>query len=102
MLSSPTKLYDLADTATKTVTTDSDLGTVKNLASFANGLKGISSSNMNMVTMPVQYDSADANRVLVDKAKAQLVWTALKNDRAIPKAATKGTATGTAKGVVSS
>jgi LCP family protein required for cell wall assembly len=102
VLSSPTKLYDLADTATKTVTTDSDLGTVKNLASFANGLKGISSSNMNMVTMPVQYDSADANRVLVDKAKAQLVWTALKNDRTIPKAATKGTATGTAKGVVSS
>ncbi|NMI61010.1 MULTISPECIES: LCP family protein [unclassified Streptomyces] len=102
VLSSPTKLYDLADTATKTVTTDSDLGTVKNLASFANGLKGISSSNMNMVTMPVQYDSADANRVLVDKAKAQLVWTALKNDGAIPKAATKGTATGTAKGVVSS
>ncbi|MFF7921789.1 LCP family protein [Streptomyces mirabilis] len=102
VLSSPTKLYDLADTATKTVTTDSDLGTVKNLASFANGLKGISSSNMNMVTMPVQYDSADANRVLVDKAKARLVWTALKNDRAIPKAATKGTATGTAKGVVSS
>ncbi|MER5662413.1 LCP family protein [Streptomyces mirabilis] len=102
VLSSPTKLYDLADTATKTVTTDSDLGTVKNLASFANGLKGISSSNMNMVTMPVQYDSANANRVLVDKAKAQLVWTALKNDRTIPKAATKGTATGTAKGVVSS
>ncbi|MFJ8026296.1 LCP family protein [Streptomyces sp. NPDC096311] len=102
VLSSPTKLYDLADTATKTVTTDSDLGTVKNLASFANGLKGISSSNMNMVTMPVQYDSADANRVLVDKAKAKLVWTALKNDRTIPKAATKGTATGTAKGVVSS
>lgn len=101
VLSSPTKLYDLADTATKTVTTDSDLGTVKSLASFANGLKGISSSNMNMVTMPVQYDSADANRVLVDKAKAQLVWTALKNDRTIPKAATKGTATGAAKGVVS-
>ncbi|MER5537436.1 LCP family protein [Streptomyces mirabilis] len=102
VLTSPTKLYDLADTATKTVTTDSDLGTVKNLASFANGLKGISSSNMTMVTMPVQYDSADVNRVLVDKAKAQLVWTALKNDRTIPKAATKGTATGTAKGVVSS
>lgn len=102
VLSSPTKLYDLADTATKTVTTDSDLGTVKSLASFANGLKGISSSNMNMVTMPVQYDSADVNRVLVDKAKARLVWTALKNDRTIPKAATKGTATGTAKGVVSS
>ena len=29
------------------------------------------------------------------------VWTALKNDRPVPKAATEGTATGTAKGVVS-
>ncbi|MFD5080698.1 LCP family protein [Streptomyces sp. NPDC058371] len=102
VLTNPKKLYDLADTATKTVTTDSDLASVKNLASFASGLKGISSSKMNMVTMPVQYDSADANRVLVDKSKAQLVWDALKNDRAIPKAATEGTAGGGAKGVVSS
>ncbi|MFF1450706.1 LCP family protein [Streptomyces sp. NPDC058274] len=102
VLTSPKKLYDLADTATKTVTTDSDLASVKDLASFASGLKGISSSKMNMVTMPVQYDSANANRVLVDKSKAQLVWDALKNDRAIPKAATEGTAGGDAKGVVSS
>ncbi|MFJ2392207.1 LCP family protein [Streptomyces sp. NPDC087843] len=100
VLTSPTKLYQLADTATKTVTTDSDIGSVKDLASFADGLKGIGSSHMNMVTMPVQYDSADANRVLVDEAKSKLVWNALKDDRAIPAAATKGTATGTAKGVV--
>jgi LCP family protein required for cell wall assembly len=101
VLSNPTKLYKLANTATKAVTTDSDIGSVKDLASFANGLKGISSSKMNMVTMPVQYDSANANRVLVDTAKAELVWKALKNDQAIPASATKGTATGTAKGVVS-
>ncbi|MER5408014.1 LCP family protein [Streptomyces sp. NPDC002769] len=100
VLTSPTKLYQLADTATKTVTTDSDIGSVKDLASFADGLKGIGSSHMNMVTMPVQYDSADANRVLVDEAKSKLVWNALKDDRAIPEAATKGTATGSAKGVV--
>lgn len=102
VLSSPTKLVKLANTATKAITTDSDIGSVTDLASFADGLKGISSSHMNMVTMPVQYDSANANRVLVDTAKAELVWKALKNDQAIPKAATKGTATGTAKGVVSS
>ncbi|WP_406332885.1 LCP family protein [Streptomyces sp. NBC_00203] len=102
VLSSPTKLVKLANTATKAITTDSDIGSVTDLASFADGLKGISSSKMNMVTMPVQYDSANANRVLVDTAKAELVWKALKNDQAIPKSATKGTATGTAKGVVSS
>ncbi|MER5395419.1 LCP family protein [Streptomyces sp. NPDC002599] len=101
LLSNPKKLYDLADTATKTVTTDSDLGSVTDLASFAGGLKGIGSSHMTMVTMPVQYDPADANRVLVDKTKSELMWKALKADRPIPKAATEGTATGTAKGVVS-
>ncbi|MGR6972735.1 LCP family protein [Streptomyces cynarae] len=101
VLTSPQKLYDLADTATKSVTTDSDLASVKDLASFAEGLKGISSSHMDMVTMPVQYDPANPNRVLLDEAKARLTWTALKNDQPIPAAATKGTATGEAKGVVS-
>ncbi|WP_210572569.1 LCP family protein [Streptomyces sp. GESEQ-4] len=101
LFTDPKKLYDLADTATNAVTTDSDLGSVNSLMSFASGLKSISPKNMHMVTMPVQYDPADANRVLVDDTKAQQVWTALKNDRAIPKSATKGTATGQANGVVS-
>ncbi|MBC9729034.1 LCP family protein [Streptomyces sp. TRM68367] len=100
IFTNPKKLYDLADTATKTVTTDSDLGSVNSLMSFAGGLKSISSANMHMVTMPVQYDPADPNRVLVQKAKAQLVWDALKNDKPIPRAATEGTATGEANGVV--
>ncbi|MFI6336803.1 LCP family protein [Streptomyces sp. NPDC050535] len=101
LLTDPAKLVELADTATNAVTTDSDLDSVKDLTSFASGLKGISSSKMTMVTMPVQYDSADANRVLIDEAKDKLVWDALKNDRAIPASATEGTATGTAKDVVS-
>jgi hypothetical protein len=55
---------------------------------------------MTMVTMPVEYDPANPNRVIIEKAKARLVWNALKNDQPIPAAATKGTATGEAKGVV--
>ncbi|WNM30274.1 LCP family protein [Streptomyces sp. Li-HN-5-11] len=102
LFTNPKKLYDLADTATNAVTADSDLGLVNSLMSFADGLKGISSSNMNMVTMPVQYDPTNPNRVVIVKSKAQLVWDALKNDRPIPASATKGTATGEAKGVVSS
>jgi LCP family protein required for cell wall assembly len=102
VFSNPKKLYDLADTATKAVTTDSDLGSVNSLIDFANGLKGIGAQHMNMVTMPVQYDPADPNRVVLETAKAQQVWTALKNDRPIPASATTGTAAGEAKGVVSS
>ncbi|MEV6807497.1 LCP family protein [Streptomyces sp. NPDC051132] len=97
----PKRLYHLADTATKAVTTDSDLGSVNSLIDFADGLKGIGPSHMKMVTMPVQYDPANPNRVLLDTAKAQLVWNALRNDRPIPEAATRGTATGEATGVVS-
>jgi LCP family protein required for cell wall assembly len=100
VFTSPKKLYDLADTATKAVTTDSDLGSVNSLIDFANGLKSISSKNMHMVTMPVRYDPSNPNRVIVAEKKAKLVWTALKNDRPIPASATKGTATGQAKGVV--
>ncbi|MFJ1806138.1 MULTISPECIES: LCP family protein [unclassified Streptomyces] len=97
-----TKLYDLASTATKAVTADSDLGSLNSLMSFANGLKGISAAHMNMVTMPVRYDPSNPNRVIVAEAKAKQVWTALKNDRPVPKAATEGTATGEAAGVVKS
>ena len=100
VLTSPDKLYDLADTATKAVTTDSDLASVKDLASFAGGLKGIGASHMNTVTTPVRYDPADPDRVILEQAKAQQVWNALKNDKPVPASATKGTATGAAEGVV--
>ncbi|POX56650.1 transcriptional regulator [Streptomyces sp. Ru71] len=100
VFTSPKKLYDLADTSTKAVTTDSGLGSVNSLISFAGGLKGISPANMTMVTMPVRYDPNNGNRVLVEKTKAELVWDALQNDQPIPEAATKGTATGEANGVV--
>ncbi|MFI6250208.1 LCP family protein [Streptomyces sp. NPDC051016] len=102
IFTSPKKLYDLADTATRTVTTDSDLGSVNSLIDFADGLKSISAKNMHMVTMPVEYDPSDPNRVIVAEAKAKLVWKALENDAPIPASATKGTATGQAKGVVTS
>ncbi|WP_432119264.1 LCP family protein [Streptomyces sp. bgisy032] len=101
VFSNPKKLLDLAQTATRTVTTDSDLGSVDKLASFAGGLKGISPSGMQMVTMPVVYDPADPNRVLLQKKKADRIWKALQDDKPIPAAATRGTAAGEAKGVVS-
>ncbi|MEU5097657.1 LCP family protein [Streptomyces sp. NPDC020996] len=101
VFTSPKKLYDLADTATSALTADSDLGSVERLMSFAGGMKGISSRNMHMVTLPVRYDPANPNRVIVEKAKAQQVWDALKNDGTIPASATTGSATGEAGGVVS-
>ncbi|MEV0691550.1 LCP family protein [Streptomyces sp. NPDC050388] len=101
LLTDPRKLYDIADTVTRTVTTDSGLGSVNSLVSFVGGLKGIGPGDMDMVTMPVRYDPAAPNRVLPWKEKARLVWEALRNDGPIPRSATADTATGGAEGVVS-
>jgi hypothetical protein len=87
VFSDPKTLFGLADTATKAITTDSDLGSVKELTGFANGLKGLGSRNVHMVTLPVQYDPADPNRVVPLEKSAQQVWTALKQDKPIPASA---------------
>ncbi|MEV0093356.1 LCP family protein [Streptomyces sp. NPDC050738] len=92
VFTSPNKLLGLAEAATKAVTTDSDLASVSSLSGFANGLKSINSGNMKMITLPVQYDPADLNRVIPLEAKSQQVWAALKADKAIPASATKGSA----------
>ncbi|MFD9910569.1 LCP family protein [Streptomyces sp. NPDC059063] len=88
LFGNPKKLYDLADSSTSAITTDSDLDSVKDLASFANGLKGIGSGDMKMVTLPIQYDPADRNRVIPLEEADQQVWDALRSDKPIPKSAT--------------
>ncbi|TRV78594.1 LytR family transcriptional regulator [Streptomyces sp. 130] len=87
-----TKLYGIADTATKAVTTDSGLGSVTKLAGFAKGLQGLGSDHVNMVTLPVEYDPDDPNRVIPLEAADQQVWDALNADEPIPASATKQSA----------
>ncbi|MGW4055768.1 LCP family protein [Streptomyces sp. NPDC004779] len=96
----PKKLLDLADAATKAITPDSELDSVQELMGFAQGLTGISADKVHMVTLPVEYDPRDPNRVVPVEEKAQQVWKALERDRPIPAAATEDTATGQAEGVV--
>ncbi|MEU4100979.1 LCP family protein [Streptomyces tanashiensis] len=100
VFSNPTKLYGLADAATKAITPDSELDSVQELMGFAKGLSGIGPQNVHMVTLPVEYDPRDPNRVVPLEAQSRQVWKALKNDLPIPASATKDTATGKADGVV--
>jgi len=92
VFSSPKKLYDLADTATSALTTDSDLDSVGKLSDLAKTLKGVKPENVNMTTLPVRYDPKDPNRVVPIDSRTQQVWSALKHDREVPKSATKGSA----------
>lgn len=92
VLTNPTKLYDIADTATKAITTDTDLNSVSELTGLAKSLGNIGSDNINMVTLPVTYDKANPDRVVPLEKQSQLVWDALRQDQEIPKSATKGSA----------
>ncbi|MFI0775162.1 LCP family protein [Streptomyces sp. NPDC021212] len=92
LFGNPKKLYDLANTSTKALTTDSELASVNKLSGFAKSLQGIGSGNMKMTTLPVQYDPNDPARVLPMEAKTKLIWKALKADKPIPAAASKGSA----------
>ncbi|MEV1054094.1 LCP family protein [Streptomyces sp. NPDC049887] len=100
VFSNPKKLYDLADTATKAITPDSELDSVQELIGLANGLKGLGPGDIQMITMPVDYDKRDPNRVVPLEKQGAQVWAALRNDLPIPASATEGTADGQAKGVV--
>ncbi|WP_432014507.1 LCP family protein [Streptomyces cucumeris] len=92
LFGNPKKLYDLADTSTKALTTDSELGSVNKLKGFAQSVKGIGSGDMKMTTLPVMYDPDDPARVLPMERKSALMWQALRADRPIPASATKGSA----------
>ncbi|MEV8477804.1 LCP family protein [Streptomyces sp. NPDC051173] len=89
VFTSPTKLYGIADTATKALTTDSDLNSLNKLYSFSNGLKGIGSGDMHMVTLPVGDDPLDKNRVIPLADASQQIWNALRADQPIPDSAVK-------------
>ncbi|MFC1408535.1 LCP family protein [Streptacidiphilus sp. N1-12] len=94
-LSDPIKLYRIADAATKSLTTDSDLGSLPGLLKFAGSIKGLDSSNLQMIQLPVVYDRADPNRVLPDTATDRALWTALRAGQPVPDSATDSPAHGT-------
>jgi len=92
LFSSPKRLYELADTATSAITTDSELDSTSDVAGLAQMLKGIAPEDIRMTTMPVQYDPMNRNRVLPLAEQTEQVWRALRNDTVIPKSATENSA----------
>ncbi|MEU3602039.1 LCP family protein [Streptomyces sp. NPDC006798] len=94
LLTDPVRLFGVADTATKAVTTDSELASVAKLTGFARSLAGIGPSDVQMVTLPVGYDPYDPNRVVPIDSDARQVWQALRHDRPVPAAALRDSAAG--------
>jgi LCP family protein required for cell wall assembly len=92
LLTSPTSLYDVADAATSSLTTDSELASVRGLVELAESMRDLKADRITLVTMPVRYDAVHPNRVVPYVSKDRQVWAALRADRSIPAEALQGSA----------
>ncbi|MEU1286316.1 LCP family protein [Kitasatospora sp. NPDC005856] len=86
LLTDPVRLWSVGDTVTRSITTDSALGSVNSLVGLAQELKGIGPDRLSMVTLPVEAAPGDPNRVVPQQPQAGQVWTALRADQPFPSA----------------
>ncbi|MFF9339973.1 MULTISPECIES: LCP family protein [unclassified Streptomyces] len=94
LLGSPAKSYKIADSATKALTTDSELASLTALGDFGRSLNGVDPQNMETIMLPVAYDKIDGNRVVAYEPNASQLWKAIREDTEIPASAKKSPATG--------
>nr|WP_206440859.1 LCP family protein [Streptomyces scabichelini] len=78
LLTNPAKLYNVADTLTGSLTTDTDLNSLTELMSLGQSLSGLSSTDTRTVTMPVVPAPFDRNRVVAEEPEAGELWESLR------------------------
>jgi LCP family protein required for cell wall assembly len=97
LLLRPVKLYDFLSAATKSITTDPQLGSLRSMAALARSVQGIDPKNVSFVTVPNEPYPADPNRVQFKEPATGELWRAIRFDRPLPghakKKHPKGTST---------
>jgi LCP family protein required for cell wall assembly len=88
-LANPIKLYKFLNAATKSLTLDSDLGSLSKLVGLGYQFRHIGLDHIQFVTTPWEEDPSDPNRV-VWAPEADNLWRELANDQPIPKAMLSG------------
>ncbi|MGC0375449.1 LCP family protein [Streptomyces sp. SAI-229] len=78
LLTSPTRLYRLADTVTDSLTTDTGLDSLGELTGLAQSLRDLPSDQVTTLTMPVVPAPWDRNRVIADEPEAGELWASLR------------------------
>ncbi|WP_328557692.1 MULTISPECIES: LCP family protein [unclassified Streptomyces] len=81
-LTDPRAVYDLADAATKALTVDDGLGTVKKLIGLASDLNKVPTKRMTFTTMQTAPDATDKNRVVVGTG-AKSLFATIANDQSL-------------------
>ncbi|MFF2897373.1 LCP family protein [Streptomyces sp. NPDC057966] len=94
LLGSPAKSYRIARSATRSLTTDAGLASLKSLAEFGRSMNGVDPGDMETIMLPVAYDKQDRNRVVAAEPQAGELWKAIREDGTIPESAKKSPATG--------
>ena len=94
-LTSPSKVFSLAEAATKALTVDSGIGTVSKLSNLAMALKDINPKNITFTTLPVVDNPAEGTNhatVVVNEAQAKPLFSMLQNDTSLTEVKKKESA----------
>ncbi|WP_406384645.1 LCP family protein [Streptomyces sp. NBC_01618] len=94
LLGNPANSFKIANSITRSLTTDSGLASLTSLAEFARSMNGVDPGSMETIMLPVAYDKQDPNRVVAAQPQAGELWKAIRKDVTIPESAKKSPATG--------
>ncbi|MER6074317.1 LCP family protein [Streptomyces sp. NPDC001817] len=94
-LTDPTKVYDLADAATKALTVDDGLGSVSKLVGLASDLDKVPSKRITFATMQTAPDPNNKDRV-VPGAGAKSLFASIANDQSLTTGSGKKSAAASA------
>ncbi|WP_405742437.1 LCP family protein [Streptomyces sp. NBC_01525] len=83
--SSPSKLYDISQAATKALTVDTGIGSAKKLVELGNDLKQVDIDKITFATVPVLDNPQDAATVILDKSKAEPLFKMVQADHMLAK-----------------
>jgi len=79
-LENPVQLYDIANTATQSVTVDPGLGSIAKLLSLAATLRRLHTKNITFITMPTILDPSNNDRLLPEQPEDDILWHLLQTD----------------------
>ncbi|MET9430138.1 MULTISPECIES: LCP family protein [unclassified Streptomyces] len=80
VLLNPARLYPVLDAATKSVTTDPGLDSLKDLYDLARALRSVPTEKVQFLTVPRQPYSGDPNRDMLVQPKADTLFKRLRDD----------------------
>ncbi|MGP4027574.1 LCP family protein [Actinomadura sp. 3N407] len=86
MLTDPGRTYDFLSAVAKSIKADDDL-TLSVMQKLAGSLRGMSAGKVRFVTVPVQAYPQDRNRVQFDRARAEPLFRAVREDNKLPEPA---------------